>query len=67
MRATFGTSDAYKSFPSGHTRSAAATFYLAAMADVLGINKKKKAALWCFAAAFTCAVALSRIMVGAHF
>ncbi len=67
MKATFGTSDAFKSFPSGHTRGAAATFYLAAMADVLGLGKKKKAALWCFAVAFTGAVALSRIMVGAHF
>ena len=67
MRATFGTSDAFKSFPSGHTRGAAATFYLAAMAEVLGLGKKKKAALWCFAVLFTGAVALSRIMVGAHF
>lgn len=68
MRATFGTSDAFKSFPSGHTRSAAATFYLATMADVLGVkDKRKKAALWIFALVFTGTVAISRIMVGAHF
>lgn len=68
MQATFGTTDAFKSFPSGHTRSAAATFYLATMADVLEIkDRKKKAALWLFAVLFTGTVAVSRIMVGAHF
>ncbi len=68
MKAVFGTSDAFKSFPSGHTRAAAASFYLIALADALGVtDKKKRAALWCFAAAFTAAVAVSRIVVGAHF
>ena len=67
MRDVFGTSDAFKSFPSGHTRGAAATFYLATMAGVLGLSKKKRIALWVFAAVFTVAVAVSRIMVGAHF
>lgn len=68
MRATFGTSDAFKSFPSGHTRAAAATFYLVTLAEVIGVKSKvKKALLWCFAVVFTGAVALSRIMVGAHF
>ena len=67
MRAVFGTSDAFKSFPSGHTRGAAATFYLPAMGSVLGLSGKKRLALWCFALVFTGAVALSRIMVGAHF
>ena len=68
MRATFGTSDAFKSFPSGHTRAAAATFYLIALADVLGVtNRRRRALLWCFAILFTGLVALSRIMVGAHF
>ena len=68
MRETFGTSDAFKSFPSGHTRAAAATFYLIALADVIGVtNKRRRAALWCFAILFTGLVALSRIMVGAHF
>ena len=67
MRATFGTSDAFKSFPSGHTRGAAATFYLATLGAVLGLSKKKQIALWVFAVVFTGLVALSRIMVGAHF
>ena len=68
MRATFGTSDAFKSFPSGHTRAAAATFYLISLADVMGVtNKRRRALLWCFAILFTGLVAVSRIMVGAHF
>ena len=68
MRATFGTSDAFKSFPSGHTRAAAGTFYLITLADVIGVKSKlKRALLWCFAICFTVAVAVSRIMVGAHF
>ena len=68
MRATFGPSDAFKSFPSGHTRAAAATFYLIALADVIGVkNRRRRALLWCFAILFTAAVAVSRIMVGAHF
>lgn len=68
MRAAFGTSDAFKSFPSGHTRGAAATFYLAVYAQALDVKAKwKRAALWCFAVVFTGLVAVSRIMVGAHF
>ena len=68
MRQTFGTSDAFKSFPSGHTRAAAATFYLISLADVTGVtNKRRRALLWCFAVLFTGTVAVSRIMVGAHF
>lgn len=68
MRENFGTADAYKSFPSGHTRAAAATFYLIALADVIGVKSKRRyALLWCFAIVFTGIVAVSRIMVGAHF
>ncbi|MBQ9552035.1 MAG: phosphatase PAP2 family protein [Clostridia bacterium] len=68
MRETFGTADAFKSFPSGHTRAAAATFYLVSLADVIGAKSRgRRAALWCFAILFTGLVALSRIMVGAHF
>ncbi|MBR0538459.1 MAG: phosphatase PAP2 family protein [Clostridia bacterium] len=68
MRETFGTSDAYKSFPSGHTRAAAATFYLVSLADVIGVKSKRtRCLLWCFAIGFTGLVALSRIVVGAHF
>ena len=68
MRAVFGTSDAYKSFPSGHTRAAAGTFYLVTLADAVGVkSKKKRALLWALGIGFTAAVAVSRIMVGAHF
>ena len=68
MRATFGTADACKSFPSGHTRAAAATFYLVSLADVIGVkSKRRRALLWCFAIVFTGTVAISRIVVGAHF
>ena len=68
MRSVFGTSDAYKSFPSGHTRAAAATFYLIPLADVAGVKSRvKRGLIWCFCILFTGAVALSRIMVGAHF
>ncbi len=67
MRETFGTADAFKSFPSGHTRAAAATFYLVSLADVIGVKGRRRAMLWCFAVLFTGLVAVSRIMVGAHF
>jgi len=68
MRELFGTTDACKSFPSGHTRAAAATFYLTTLMDVLGVKSRgKKAAVWLGAFLFTALVAVSRIMVGAHF
>ena len=68
MRETFGTADAFKSFPSGHTRAAAASFYLISLADTLRVtNKRRRALLWCFAILFTGLVAVSRIVVGAHF
>ena len=68
MRETFGTADAFKSFPSGHTRAAAATFYLVSLADVIGVkSNRRRALLWCFAILFTGLVAVSRIIVGAHF
>jgi len=68
MRETFGTADAFKSFPSGHTRAAAATFYLVSLADVIELkSKRSRTLLWCFALLFTGCVAVSRIMVGAHF
>ncbi len=68
MRETFGTSDAFKSFPSGHTRAAAATFYLINLADAVGLkSRRRRALLWCFAIVFTGLVAVGRIVVGAHF
>lgn len=68
MRTLFGTTDAYKSFPSGHTRAAAATFYLTTLVDILDVKSKwKKASVWIGSFLFTALVAVSRIMVGAHF
>ncbi len=64
----FTTSDAFKSFPSGHTQSAAMIFCLVMLEDVLEIKNKKIAALfWVISIIWTGIIALSRIMVGAHF
>ena len=66
--ATFGSSDACRSFPSGHTQSAAMIFCIVMLKDVFGITSKKKIALlWCSSVLWTGLVAISRIMVGAHF
>lgn len=68
MRQLFGTTDACKSFPSGHTCAAGMSYCLLMLIDVLDIkSKRKKAALWIGTIAFTGIVAVSRIMVGAHF
>lgn len=68
MKETFSSTDACKSFPSGHTQSAAMAFCIVMLKDAFGITSKKKAALlWCSATLWTGLVALSRIMVGAHF
>ncbi|MBE6834911.1 MAG: phosphatase PAP2 family protein [Ruminococcaceae bacterium] len=64
----FGTTDACKSFPSGHTCSAGMSYCLVMLIDVLKIKSKgKKIALWVCPIVYTGLVALSRIMVGAHF
>lgn len=68
MISTFSSADACKSFPSGHTSSAAVSFCLVMLKDALNIESKaKKALLWCAPILWTGTVALSRIMVGAHF
>ena len=68
MRELFGTTDACKSFPSGHTCSAGMTYCLIMLIDALGIKSRgKKAALWICPVIYTGIVAVSRIMVGAHF
>ncbi|MCH5197530.1 MAG: phosphatase PAP2 family protein [Oscillospiraceae bacterium] len=68
MRSLFGTTDACKSFPSGHTRAAASLFYFTTLIDVLGVKSKKvRFFVWIGAFLFTALVAVSRIMVGAHF
>lgn len=61
-------SDAFKSFPSGHTCAAGMTYALIMLPDVLGTkNKGLRALCWIFPVVFTGIVAVSRIVVGAHF
>lgn len=64
----FGSTDACKSFPSGHTCSAGMSYGLIMLIDALKIKSKKaRIALWVFPIVYTGTVAVSRIMVGAHF
>ena len=64
----FGTTDANKSFPSGHTAAAGVSYTLMTLPDALNIRKKYfRTLLYICPIAFTGAVAVSRIMVGAHF
>lgn len=64
----FGTTDACRSFPSGHTCAAGMSYCLVMLIPALKIEEKwKKAALWLFPITFTGVVAVSRIVVGAHF
>lgn len=68
MLRLFGTTDACKSFPSGHTCAAGMSYGLIMLTDALNIKSKwKKAALWIIPIVFTATVAISRIIVGAHF
>lgn len=64
----FGTTDACRSFPSGHTNAAGMSYMLIMLSDALGIkDKRKKAAMWIIPLLFTGTVAVSRIVVGAHY
>lgn len=66
--AELGTKDAFKSFPSGHTNGAGGSYYLIMLIPALGIKKKwQKVLLWICPVIFTGIVAVSRIVVGAHF
>jgi membrane-associated phospholipid phosphatase len=68
MRALFGTTDALKSFPSGHTCSAGTVYCLLMLLDVFNVKSKgKRAVSWIAAITYTGMVAVSRIIVGAHF
>ncbi|MBR5772436.1 MAG: phosphatase PAP2 family protein, partial [Clostridia bacterium] len=68
MKEFFSSTDACKSFPSGHTQSASMIFCIIMLKELMGIKSKgKTAALWIVSIVWTGAVALSRIMVGAHF
>lgn len=66
--ALFGATDAFKSFPSGHTCAAGMCYALIMLLDVLDVkNKKIRIAVWVGTIVMTGLVAISRIMVGAHY
>jgi len=69
MLLIFGSTDALKSFPSGHTSSAATVYALIALPKALGKEKDKKWMLPCLICpiVYAGAVAIGRIMAGAHF
>lgn len=68
FESVYGVTDAFKSFPSGHTCAAGMTYALIMLPDVLGTrNKGLRALCWIFPVVFTGIVAVSRIVVGAHF
>lgn len=62
-------SDSCKSFPSGHTFSAALVYTLICLPDLLEKWNKKwvKAVVYVVTIGFTMTVAISRILVGAHY
>lgn len=67
-KAIFGVSDAFKSFPSGHTCAAGMSYGLIMLIDALDVkDKRKRFVVWFSAIAFTGLVAISRIVVGAHY
>ena len=67
-KALFGYSDGFKSFPSGHTCAAGMVYAFIMLIDVLDIKKTwQKACIWGGTVVATMLVAVSRIVVGAHF
>ena len=67
-KALFGYSDAFKSFPSGHTCAAGMVYGAIMLIDVLELKKTwHKVAIWSSTIVATGLVAISRIVVGAHF
>lgn len=67
-----GASDAFKSFPSGHTCAAGMSYALIMLPDVIDFKSEKgkkatKIACWIIPIAITMLVAISRIVVGAHY
>jgi len=59
--------DAFKSFPSGHTVAAAASFGIILLPDMFHKFAKYKWMFWVFPAVYTVLVALSRMVMGAHY
>ena len=68
---TYGVKDAFKSFPSGHTCSAGTLYTLIMIPTLFGFKEKNKKgatlACWLVPILYTALVAISRIMVGAHY
>ncbi len=64
-----GASDAFKSFPSGHTCSAAMSYAVIMLPDVIDFKHKKAAKVICWVTpiVITGLVATSRIVAGAHY
>lgn len=60
-------SDAFKSFPSGHTSAAAMSFLVIMLPELFDKLKKYKVWFYVIPAIYTVAVALSRIVLRAHF
>lgn len=70
MRATplVRYTDAFRSYPSGHTVAAASSYGLIALNDALEIKDKRvRAALWIGPIVWTGLTAMGRIVAGAHF
>ena len=59
--------DYYKSFPSGHTVSASAIFFITFLPDLFPSLTQKPWIWWGISFLYTFAVAFSRIMAGMHF
>lgn len=64
-----GADDAFKSFPSGHTCAAGMSYAMIMLPDVVDFKHKKagKIACWVTPILITMLVAISRIVVGAHY
>ncbi|HBW05057.1 MAG TPA: hypothetical protein DEF02_00465 [Clostridiales bacterium] len=64
-----GASDAFKSFPSGHTCAAGMSYALIMLPDVVDFKHKKAGKIACRVTpvVITMLVAISRIVVGAHY
>ena len=68
---TYGVKDPFKSFPSGHTCSAGTVYVLIMIPTLFGFKEQNKKgatlACWIVPILYTALVAISRIMVGAHY
>ena len=60
-------SDAFKSFPSGHTAAASAGFGLVILPDLFPEFRKRRWMFWVFPAIYTGLVGISRIVAAAHY